>query len=100
MNLVHVVKVVGASDGVTKTPHDGRYVVAWNPHVEAGTLAVDSTDDIAQAKRFDVSAALDEWRSVSKVQKTRPWDGRPNRPLTALTIVLEAHWGCRSSDRE
>jgi hypothetical protein len=48
------------------------------------------TDDPARARRFD--QAMDAWRcytTVSTTQPTRP-DGKPNRPLTAFTILVEA----------
>lgn len=84
------VKVVSAADGITPTPHDGRYVVAWNPHTEAGTLELTSTDDRAQARHFQNGEEFTEWKTVSAVQPKRPWDGRPNRPLTAVNIEIEA----------
>jgi hypothetical protein len=84
---VRVVRVMGASDGGS-TPHDGRYVVRWDSDVEAGTLALDSTDDLDKARRFVNGEEFDEWRAVSKVQPRRPWDGHYNRPLTAITIEI------------
>lgn len=73
----------------TPTPHDGRYVVDWNPHTKAGVLELTSTTDKAQARRFVMREATVQWRTVSQVQPQRPWDGMPNRPLTAVTIVFE-----------
>jgi hypothetical protein len=83
-----IVRVEGAADGGA-TPHDGRYVVAWNPHTEFGVLELTSTDDKAQARRFiDVTQALYEWQAISKVQPVRP-DIRRNRPLMGITITFE-----------
>jgi hypothetical protein len=70
--------------------HSGRFVVAWNPHTKAGRLEVVSTDDMGQARRFEYRELMDEWRTVSRVESVRPWDGRPNRPLTAITINVVA----------
>jgi hypothetical protein len=82
-----IVEIVGAADG-RPTPHDGRYVVAWSPHTMAGDLKLTSTDDITKARRFSVLEAMSEWRAISRVQATRPWDGKPNRPLTGITIQI------------
>ena len=79
-----VVRVMCHADG-TPTPHDGRYVVAWNPHTPYGTCSIDTTDDIRQARRFRAPQALMTWRAVSHVEPIRP-DGRPNRPLSGLTV--------------
>ena len=81
-----VVLIHGAGNG-TPTPHDGRYVVAWNPHTEYGVLELDSTADIARARRFAADEAMREWRATSSKAPLRP-DGKPNRPLTGLTIVI------------
>lgn len=47
------------------------------------------TDDPAQAMRFDgLEAALNAWKTQSKVRPLRP-DGKPNRPLTAFSITFD-----------
>lgn len=71
-----------------RTPHDGRYVVAWNSNVPYGDLALTSSPDIRQAKLFSgLSEMMAEYSAVSKVQPRRP-DGQPNRPLRAMTIEI------------
>ena len=87
MSELCVVRVLGAADGGV-TPHDGRYVVNWNPHVTAGTLELTSTDDMAQARRFPWPDVFDEWKRVSRVEPRRPWDGKPNSPLTGIHIEV------------
>lgn len=82
-----ILRILCGADGST-TPHDGRYVVFWNPHTEAGVLELISTPDPAEAHVFTRAAAVTEWRTVSCVQPRRPWDGLPNRPLTSITIEL------------
>jgi hypothetical protein len=82
------VRIVGAADGVTVTPHDGRFLVAWNPHTKAGTLELTSTADPRKAARLELAAILEQWRTQSRKQPLRPWDGKPNRPLTAVTIEI------------
>lgn len=86
-NQIVVVRIMGRADG-GKTPHDGRYVAAWSAHSSAGTLALTSTAELARARRFTRREAFCEWREVSRLQPRRPWDGRPNRPLTGITIEL------------
>lgn len=82
-----VIRIVRAENG-TRTPHDGRFLVAWNPHQPYGTLAVTSTDDISKARRFSgVFRAISDARTISRVQPRRP-DGLPNRPLSALTFEV------------
>ena len=84
-----VVKVLCAADG-TRTPHDNKYVVWWNPHTPAGVLELESTMIKGLARRFEsVTEALTEWRTVSSVQTYRPWDTALNRPLTGVTVTIE-----------
>jgi len=83
-----IVRVVADANG-GYTPHNGRYVLHWNPHTEAGVLELDSVKDPNLAYRFvNATVAGREWQTVSHVQATRPWDGKPNRPLTGVTIEL------------
>lgn len=79
-----IIRVIGGADG-RSTPHDGRYVVSWNPHTEYGALELTSTDDPAKAKRFAFAEAFGEYRTVSQRQFLRP-DGGINRPLTGITV--------------
>jgi len=82
-----VIQVVSDANG-NRTPHDGNYIVAWNPHTKFGICEVTSTDDISKAHHFDnESQAHWHWTTTSNIQPVRP-DGRPNRPLTGLTIAL------------
>ena len=84
-----VAKVVSAAD-MSRTPHDGRYVVAWNSNVPFGMLALESTADKTKAKQFkSVTQVLEEWKARSEVQRNRPTDGLPNRPLMAVHVVIE-----------
>lgn len=81
-----VVRVVCAADG-SKTPHDGCYVVAWNPHTKAGILELTSTPNPAEAYHFaNVGQVVQEYRTVSRIERVRSWDGRLNRPLTGVTV--------------
>lgn len=83
-----IARVVHTADG-GPTPHDGRYVVAWNPHTQAGVLELNSTDDPTKARVFDdAQQVLLERETISEVQPQRPWDRLPNRPLRAISVLL------------
>jgi hypothetical protein len=87
MTNATVIRVVGAADG-SPTPHDGRYVTAWDWNTNAGTLSLTSTANRDEAALFSPKDALEQWRQVSRIEPRRPWDGKPNRPLTAITVEL------------
>lgn len=83
-----IVKVLCQANG-TPTPFDGQYVIAWDPHTEAGCLSISTTNDSRIARNFDSNQqALDEWKTISRVQELRPWDEQPNRPLTGISIEI------------
>lgn len=71
------------------TPHDGKHVQRCEFDEPFGTLAMDSTSNPAEAMHFDTpGAAMDYWRTASTRYPLRP-DGKPNRPLTGLTVSVE-----------
>jgi hypothetical protein len=79
-----IVKIIGTWD--TETPHDGRYLVSWNSDTRYGDLHCVSTDNWEHAKLFiNHAEVMSEWSKVSVIDPKRP-DGKPNRPLTALTF--------------
>lgn len=89
--MAFVVQIIGAAAGSPKTEHDGRWLISADPHTPYGELAMTTTDDRAKATRFDDIAGLFRlWRTVSKVQLVRPTDGRPNRPLTGMSFIIES----------
>ena len=79
--------IVGAADGVP-TPHDGRWLVSWNPHTEFGVLELTSTDKRSKASIMSLEEIHAQWAAQSRMQPLRPNDGQPNRPLTAVTIEI------------
>lgn len=80
--------VVSGANG-DPTPHDGRYVVHWDPHTEFGMLKLVSTTQRGLAYRFpSAEQVLKEWRTISKHHPVRP-DGKANRPLAGITISVE-----------
>lgn len=96
----YAMQIVGLADGVTASPFDGKYVSRYEPdkwRLEeissldemwtkvAGWLSV--VDDPRDALLFDNPIdASNLWRQP--LDSIRPWDGKPNRPLTAFTISV------------
>lgn len=65
------------------------WVVACDVDARDGRGTFVLTADVAQARLFDTaSEALDYWQRQSTVVPLRP-DGKPNRPLTALTVEVK-----------
>lgn len=83
-----VICAVGFSNGV-HCPHAGQWLLHYDVDAFDGQGWCDFTDKIMQAKRFDTfEEAMACWNQQSTVKPLRP-DGRPNKPLTALTILVE-----------
>lgn len=88
------IKLVGIRDEIIDPP---LWVQEYDPDVRAiepndrwpyPTGMLVSTDDPADARRFDTFAeAVECWRQQSTVSPFRP-DGLPNRPLTAFTVEI------------
>jgi hypothetical protein len=89
-----IAKIVGFANG-QPTPFDGEYVVEYRPD---GDLLVErlgphrihliTTPFEAEATRYSFESWHRTWRLVSKTQPRRPWDGKPNRPLTAFNVEI------------
>lgn len=89
MYLIKILSVAGAiidSKGLV-----GGYLRRYDPEAHDGQGHMESTNDVAEAVRFEtVADALRAYQAVPKKRPRRP-DGRPNKPLTAFTIeVVEA----------
>jgi hypothetical protein len=96
-----VLQVWGLADGTPLTPFDGKYVSRyepekWTPEETVGSLdelckkigdwlsVVDKPED---ALHFEnVGDATTFWRRP--LESVRPFDGKPNRPLTAFNIAI------------
>lgn len=88
-----VIKVVGFANG-DASAYDGQYIQSYDP--EWGAIGrVWTTADPTKALKFaDLAEALEFWKTESKTKPLRP-DGKPNRPMTALTIEVEDEPGER-----
>ncbi len=89
--MSHVILIVGLVDG-SASEHDGRYLVNYEPAAmdKSGRykpgMVIETTPNIDQAKYFPDHTSA--WECWNKQNGVRP-DGKPNRPLTAFTIVIE-----------
>lgn len=82
-----VIRAVGFANGVP-CPHAGQFLKSFDFEAEDGIGYGEFTTAIEQAKKFESAAdAMIFWRTVVRC---KPWreDGKPNRPLTALTVEI------------
>lgn len=90
-----LIRILGYADG-TESRHDGCFVSYYDPNGSEydprfGDLRFDltTTPDPEKAQRYVTAAqAHRAWTERSKTQPYRPWDGRPNRPLTAYSCEI------------
>ena len=83
-----VIRAVAFANGIP-CPHAGEWIEAFDHDAHDGEGFGVFTDRIEYARRFaDGAEALAFWNRQSQVRPLRP-DGEPNKPLTALTIVIE-----------
>jgi hypothetical protein len=90
-----ILQVISRCDGYPSR-FDGQYVKAYDPTVhllnggyDGGLL--ETTADKTEAMLFaDAAVALEKWRQPAgcPCHGVRPWDGKPNRPLTAFHCAV------------
>lgn len=69
---------------------EGQYLKSYDPEAHGGRGDAEFTTDRSRAMVFaDVGEALELWKAVPKRRPLRE-DGKPNRPLTAFSMVTEA----------
>jgi hypothetical protein len=67
----------------------GQYLEWSDPNANDGFGDDRWTDDLAKAKKFGSFAeALECWKAESTIRPLRD-DGRPNRPMTAYSVMPE-----------
>jgi hypothetical protein len=67
----------------------GPFLEWSDPDAKRGLGDEGWTDDPAKAKKFkSFTEAMECWQAQSRVRPYRD-DGRPNRPLTAFSVVAE-----------
>lgn len=101
-NPYKVIRLVSMT-GMPLPRFDGKYVVSYDPtkwrmrdvssveEIEALVAEfVTVTDDPRKARRFpNLEAAFLYWKQQVGPGSIRPWDGKPNRPLTAFHVTFE-----------
>lgn len=86
--MTHIIRVEGFANGAP-CPHAGMYVESGDHEAYGGTGHFEFTPDPRRAMQFATPGeAFEFWRRVPKSKPTRPWDGKPNRPLTAATVTM------------
>lgn len=83
-----VIRAAGFANG-TPCPHEGQFLKSFDHEAHRGQGEGDFTANAAEAMKFKgTTEAFEFWRRQSKTRKLRP-DGKPNRPLTSLSIMIE-----------
>lgn len=67
---------------------DGVYIESFDVEANGGRGDVEFTEQIECAHRFATAADLmAAWCAQSQVKPLRDRDGKPNKPLTAMTVL-------------
>lgn len=83
-----VMLCVGLANGAP-TPDKGKWLAAFDPEAMDGRGLAAWTSDRKRAYRFhDPETAWRVWHAIPANRTTRP-DGKPNRPLTAYSVMVE-----------
>jgi hypothetical protein len=88
MTHIFVIRAVGFTNG-RPCPHEDQFLKNFNHDAYGGQGYGEFTARPSEAKQFDSYLdAIEFWNKCSMVKPLRP-DGKPNRPLTALTMIIE-----------
>ena len=86
---VRIVLVAEVGYGREPMGVPGMFLAAYDPEAHGGCGSAAWTDDPAGAMTFaDARAAYECYRKVPRNCPVRP-DGKPNRPLTSATVIIE-----------
>lgn len=81
--MAHVMRIV---DGPALALPKALYLASFDLEANEGRGEIVLTVDLAEAMRFEnAGEAAETWRGQSVTVPVRA-DGKPNRPLTALTV--------------
>lgn len=92
---MNVIQILGCVNDVP-TMFDGQWVVEYDPGRDAEhdcewiPVHLVTTDDITKATRYSTKQAMEVYLAVDPRHPVRTSDGKPNRPLTAFTVVLSS----------
>ena len=86
--MTYLIRAVGFANGV-HCPHAGQWLKTFNHDAQQGRGYGTFTSDPLKALHFaTAAAAMQFWAKQSSVNPIRP-DGKPNKPLTALSVEVE-----------
>lgn len=79
-----VMRCLALADGTTDPARcpTNQFLKDYDPE----TGESEWTFAMSEALTLPAADAMTLWRSVHPTQPVRPWDGQPNRPLTAFTV--------------
>lgn len=90
MPTIQLLEVAGldanAVRGLVPSFEPARYVYSYDP--ELGLPSLLCTPDRDNALELSARQAIELWQSSPSSLPLRP-DGKPNRPLTIFTVVIE-----------
>ena len=82
-----VIKIIGFASG-NRCPHAGLFVETFDFEAYDGAGFGTFTSNPQLAMQFaDHEAAFAFWKTMPKCKRVRD-DGRPNRPMTASTVLV------------
>ncbi len=83
----HVIQIIANAAGFP-CPFAGEYLMTFDHEAHDGRGEIDTTTRLSRAMKFKTSIkAFEFYGRVSKSRPTRP-DGKPNKPLTAFTVLI------------
>jgi hypothetical protein len=86
--MKYVMRAIAFANGVP-CPHAGQWLEDFDFEAHGGQGYGTFTADKSRAKTFDnFGDAAAFWNTISKTTPRRP-DGRPNKPLTALSVSID-----------
>jgi hypothetical protein len=87
--LSFVIRSAGEATGEPNGT-EGMFLESYNPEGNQGYGEFHWTKDVAKAKRYHHPAdCLKDWNRVPDNHPIRSIDGKPNKPLTAFSILVE-----------
>lgn len=87
--MPYTIQIIGLADGSKEFGPPPLYLKSFNANSYHGLGAAGLTPNLDEALKFDTMAnALNFWKTQSTLKPLRP-DGKPNRPLTAYTVLIE-----------
>lgn len=94
-----VIQILGWANG-QECPHAKEFVETFDHEADGGRGYGTFTPDVVKAMKFvDKGAAYAFWKRTPAIKPIRE-DGKPNRPLTAASVVFAPEEDFRSCERQ